>query len=113
MASREFNIRKWRRIISDYRKTSQTLKSYCGSVKVSTKSFYYWQRKLTSLEESEGNSAFNELAFKEEDFTSRDLLEGSSCLSGIRIHIGKFRIEVDKEFDVVEFRKAAGILMGM
>ena len=110
MASRKYNIHKWRMILSEYEDSSQTVKDYCDSKNVSSKSFYYWKRKFSSVEKEESDTSFHELLFKD-GLLKHEVPEQEAVRSaGIHIQIGKALLRLDRNFDIEEFRKTVEVL---
>lgn len=110
MTLREASIKKWEKIISEQKSSSQTVACYCRNRSISSRQFYKWQEILNS-KKVERIDNFFEVEFKE---TYPDIDEPSSDFSGLHIRFGNsVTLELDKDFDSVEFKKAAKILLSL
>ena len=105
MASREFNKNKWQKIISEYKNSCLSLKSYCLSKNVSLRCFYYWRSKLTSTENNKEEISFSEVSFRDEMLNPEFSEPKPACSTGIHVQIGKAHLTVDSNFDISEFKR--------
>jgi hypothetical protein len=102
------NLLKWERIISEYEQSDLTVAAYCFSKKISSGSFYNWRQKVKLLKSAESSGDFRKVVFNGEDPETDDKSVGLCIRFGQSV-----TIELDRNFNVSEFRKAAEVLLNL